>query len=39
MRPPGTRDTNRCVTCGEPLGDHIPMRYWLRAWLKHLVMR
>lgn len=30
-----TIDTRRCVLCGCPAVDHVPLRYVLRAWLKH----
>lgn len=30
-----TYDTMRCITCGTPMCDHVPIRYAIRAWVKH----
>lgn len=39
MRRQAYRETGRCMVCGEPLCDHLPARYWLRAWAKHKLAR
>lgn len=31
--------TDRCIECGCPVGDHVPLRYWLKAWVKHRILR
>ncbi len=29
--------TRRCMACGCPAYDHVPLRYPLRAWLLHML--
>lgn len=29
----------RCIFCGNPAIDHLPLRYVLRAWLAHQIGR
>ena len=31
--------TARCVVCGEPVADHLPLKYALKAWVKHRLAR
>jgi hypothetical protein len=32
-------DTFRCVQCGMPGMDHVPLRYFWRAWWRHSMLR
>jgi hypothetical protein len=32
-----TAPESRCVVCGNPVCDHVPIRYAVRAWLMHLL--
>lgn len=32
-------DTDRCIICDCPIEDHRPLRYVLRAWLKHKLLQ
>jgi len=32
-------DTARCDQCGCPTADHIPFRYWWRAYWRHKLLR
>lgn len=32
-------DTRRCIICGCPELDHTPLRYVLKAWFLHRILR